>query len=207
MWKQNEWEDHRQMSDTLGDQITLCVTGQHLFLLSHVHTHQKRKRGLKSWFSCSTCGTKSDSALLLPLLWTCNHFPLLAALVTFLPKCITVIVVQWLVSYTFISFSFDTFLLLISPNLSRMSLTSCVLCVTPVQMCSCCALAWSVPPLSRTFLRSGSQRYGDTPHLLHLYLLGHSVTFEKMSRCAHICKVCFSCLDFYQCVNIWQFTN
>lgn len=70
----------------------------------------------------------------------------------------------------------------ISPDLRRMSLTSCGLCVTRVQMCSCCASASSAPPPSRTFPRSGFQRSGDTPPSLRSSSSGRSVTSEETSR-------------------------
>lgn len=66
--------------------------------------------------------------------------------------------------------------------LSRMSSTSCVLSVTPAPMCSCCASALLVPPPSKTFLKSGSQRSGDTPPPRRSSLSARSATYEKMSR-------------------------
>lgn len=66
--------------------------------------------------------------------------------------------------------------------LSRMSSTSCGLSVTPAPMCSCCASAWLVPPPSKTFLKSGSQRSGDTPPPRRSSLSARSATYEKMSR-------------------------
>lgn len=67
-------------------------------------------------------------------------------------------------------------------RLSRTSSTSCGLSVTPAPTCSCCASAWLVPPPSKTFLKSGSQRSGDTPPPRRSSLSARSATCEKMSR-------------------------
>lgn len=165
MWWQNEWEDHRQRKDRLRDNTSGRKSSTYPRSLSSVIKN-------RHWVAPDIVLERHDMQNVVDVFLILYHT---LFFVQILLKSLLCCICQISSSSKRISL-----FILIPP--SRMSLISCVLCATPVQMCSCCASALSVPPPSRTFRRNGSRRSGDMHPLYPSSSLGHSVTSEKMSR-------------------------